>query len=143
MAAKLSSGNTNGFGPAPISEINVTPLVDVMLVLLIVFMVSAPMMTVAVKVDLPTNNAKPLAEKKPPVTVSMNGEGKVFIGEKEVSVDALIPALRSATQSDMESRISVRAEKTLSYGRVIETMGLISDAGFSKVALVSEPRQNR
>ncbi|MDP2024920.1 protein TolR [Sulfuriferula sp.] len=143
MAAKLSSGNTNGLGPAPISEINVTPLVDVMLVLLIVFMVSAPMMTVAVKVDLPTNNAKPLTEKKPPVTVSMNGEGKVFIGEKEVSVDALIPALRSATQGDMESRISVRADKTLSYGRVIETMGLISDAGFSKVALVSEQRQNR
>lgn len=143
MAAKLSSGNTNGLGPAPISEINVTPLVDVMLVLLIVFMVSAPMMTVAVKVDLPTNNAKPLVQKKPPVTVSMNGEGKVFIGEKEVGVDGLIPALRSATQGDMESRISVRAEKTLSYGRVIETMGLISDAGFSKVALVSEPRQNR
>lgn len=143
MATKLSSGNTNGLGPAPLSEINVTPLVDVMLVLLIVFMVSAPMMTVAVKVDLPTNNAKPLAQKKPPVTISMNEEGKIFIGEKEVGVDALIPALRSATQSDMESRISVRADKTLSYGRVIETMGLISDAGFSKVALVSEPRKNK
>jgi len=140
MAAKLPTGAVPGaFSAAPVSDINVTPLVDVMLVLLIVFMVSAPLMTAGMKVDLPTSSAKPLTEPKPPVTVSLDIDGNVFVDKTAVSREALVASVKAATDGDPERRIHVRGDRNLAYGKVIETMSLLADNGFGKVALVSEP----
>ncbi len=141
MGVKLSNGNNHQIGGGPVSDINVTPLVDVMLVLLIVFMVAAPLMAQGVKVDLPTSNAKPLKEEKPPIAVSLNGDGQLFVDKTAVSKDALIAALTKESAGDKERRINIRGDKGLAYGKVIETMGDINDAGFSKIALVSEPQK--
>ena len=142
MAVKLSNNRGVGGGVPPVSEINVTPLVDVMLVLLIVFMVAAPLMASGVKVDLPTSKAKPLTEEKPPIAVSLNAAGKLFVDKTEVTNATLVNALSTATEGDKARRINIRGDKGLAYGKVIETMGEINDAGFSKIALVSEPPQN-
>ena len=123
-----------------VSEINVTPLVDVMLVLLIVFMVAAPLMASGVKVDLPTSNARPLKEEKPPVAVSLDGEGKLFVDKTEVTTTTLIAAVTQAAAGDKQRRINIRGDKALAYGKVIEAMGELNEAGFSKIALVSEPK---
>ncbi|WP_028311457.1 ExbD/TolR family protein [Derxia gummosa] len=141
MGAKLpaAGGAPGAFSAAPVSDINVTPLVDVMLVLLIVFMVSAPLMTAGMKVDLPTSNAKPLTEPKPPVTVSLDAEGRVYVDKTEVTRDTLVPTVKAATEGDPERRIHVKGDRNLAYGKVIETMGWLADNGFGKVALVSEP----
>jgi TolR protein len=141
MGAKLSHGTGNQIGGGPVSDINVTPLVDVMLVLLIVFMVAAPLMAQGVKVDLPTSNAKPLKEEKPPIAVSLDAEGKLFVDKTPVSHETLVAALAKEAAGDKERRINIRGDKGLAYGKVIETMGEINDAGFSKIALVSEPVQ--
>jgi len=138
MAVRLSN-NVTGQLAGPVSDINVTPLVDVMLVLLIVFMVAAPLMASGVKVDLPTSSAQPLKEEKLPIAVSLDGEGKIYVDKNEVSKAALVAALKQATEGDLERRINIRGDKTLAYGKVIETMGQINDAGFAKIALVSEP----
>lgn len=139
MGAKLPGVRRAGAPMAPVAEINVTPLVDVMLVLLIVFMIAAPLMANGVKVDLPTSNAKPLTESKPPVAVSIDAQGKVFVDQAEVSGAALIAALRAATEGDLQRSVHVRGDRSVAYGQVIETMGLLAEAGFTKVALVSEP----
>lgn len=143
MGAKLSHGGNGGnrTGVAPLSDINVTPLVDVMLVLLIVFMVAAPLMAQGVKVDLPSSHAKPLKEEKPPIAVSLDSDGKLYVDKAAVTKDTLIAALAREAAGDKERRINIRGDKTLAYGKVIETMGEINDAGFSKIALVSEPIQ--
>ncbi len=139
MGAKISHGSTNQIGGGPVSEINVTPLVDVMLVLLIVFMVAAPLMAQGVKVDLPTSHAKPLIEEKPPIAVSLDSQGTLFVDKSEVSKETLITTLIKETDGDKERRINIRGDKTLAYGKVIEAMGEINDAGFSKIALISDP----
>ena len=138
MAVKLSNNVTGQLG-GPVSDINVTPLVDVMLVLLIVFMVAAPLMASGVKVDLPTSNAKPLKEEKLPIAVSLDGSGKIYVDKNEVSKESLVATLKQASEGDLERRINIRGDKALAYGNVIETMGEINDAGFAKIALVSEP----
>ncbi|AIO30214.1 biopolymer transporter ExbD [Burkholderia pseudomultivorans] len=144
MGAKLSGPRGPGasFG-APVSEINVTPLVDVMLVLLIVFMIAAPLMASGVKVDLPTSNARPLNEEKPPIAVSIDRRGQVFVDKSAVAAGQLRAALASATGGDRERRVFLRGDQALPYGTVIATMGEISDAGYAKVALVSEPPKQR
>ena len=134
----------SGHGPGaaygvPVSDINVTPLVDVMLVLLIVFMVAAPLMASGVKVDLPTSNAKPLNEEKPPIAVSLDAHGQVYVDKTAVNEKTLLPVLAQASNGDRERRIYLRGDQTLPYGKVIATMGEINDAGYAKVALVSEP----
>lgn len=139
MAVKLSNNRGAVGGVPPVSEINVTPLVDVMLVLLIVFMVAAPLMASGVKVDLPTSNANPLSEEKPPIAVSLNAEGKLYVDKTEVTNATLVSALTSATEGDKTRRINIRGDKGLAYGKVIQAMGEINEAGFSKIALVSEP----
>ncbi len=135
-----------------VAEINVTPFVDVMLVLLVIFMVTAPLMTSAVEVDLPKTQAAQATGQDEPLIVSLNAAGKVFLQETEMEVDALVPRLQAITQNKPEQRIFVRADKSLPYGRVMEVMGTLSAAGFAKVALVSEmpgatlparPRQQR
>lgn len=128
--------------PSLMTDINVTPLVDVMLVLLIVFMVTAPLLTVGIPIELPKTQGKPLSEKSDPLTVSINEAGKIFLQNTEVPQETLIEQLKGITQANTEARIFVRGDKKLNYGRIVEVMGLISAAGFSKVALVADlPKQ--
>jgi biopolymer transport protein TolR len=122
----------------PLSEINVTPLVDVMLVLLIIFMVTAPLMTSGVPVDLPKTNAQPLNTDSEPLTVSVNGEGKVFLQDAEVDLAELVAKLRAIAQDKTDRRIFVRGDKGIAYGRIMEVMGTITQGGFTKVALLAE-----
>jgi len=121
----------------PMSEINVTPFVDVMLVLLIVFMVSAPLLTSGVPVDLPQAQAKPLTVDKPPLTVTLKEDGKVFVGENEIAIDQLVPTLVKSATDGLEQRIYVRGDKAASYGEIMKVMGTISGAGFTHIGLVT------
>ena len=143
MAASFSGGRASGRSRyRPMAEINVTPLVDVMLVLLIIFMVAAPLMTVGVPVDLPKTTAQPLNQETEPLTITVNPEGKIFLQETEVPLDGLVPRLqaimREQPQGAPERRIFVRGDKAISYGRVMEVMGTIAGAGFTRVALLAE-----
>ena len=126
----------------PMSEINVTPFVDVMLVLLIIFMVTAPLLTVGVQVDLPESAADSLSEDQEPLTLSINSKGEVFIQEHQVAFDKIIPKILAIANNRTDPRIYVRGDKTINYGRVLEVMGMLSGGGFSKVALISEPYKN-
>ena len=125
-------------GFRPMSEINVTPFVDVMLVLLIVFMVTAPLLTVGVPVDLPETKADAISDPVEPLVVSVDREGRIFLQDTEVEPAALVPRLRAITENKPDTRIYVRGDKAIDYGRVMEVMGLINAAGFTKVALVAE-----
>ena len=127
----------------PMSEINVTPMVDVMLVLLIIFMVAAPLLTVGVPLDLPQTQAKSLEQDKEPLTVSVNTKGEVFLQNSEIKIDDLVPKLQAVTQArgGNEERIYVRGDKKVDYGAVMRVMGRLSAAGFRRVALVTEVEQ--
>ena len=126
----------------PISEINVTPFVDVMLVLLIIFMVTAPLLTVGVQVDLPETSADTLPEETEPLTLTINAKGEIFIQETKVEYEKIIAKIMAVSNNRTDTRIYVRGDKTINYGRVLEVMGRLSGAGFSKVALISEPYKN-
>ena len=150
MAASLNAGRGKGRGRyRPMAEINVTPLVDVMLVLLIIFMVAAPLMTVGVPVDLPKTQASALNQDNEPITISVNPEGKIFLQETEVPLENLVAQLQAIAGENaqgpnaQERRIFVRGDKAISYGRVMEVMGVISAGGFSKVALLAEQPAGR
>jgi biopolymer transport protein TolR len=125
------------------AEINVTPMVDVMLVLLIIFMVSAPLLTVGVPIDLPQTQAKSLDQDKEPLTISVNEQGKVYLQNSETDVDALIAKLQAIAQTrgGTEARIYVRGDKSVNYGTMMKVMGQLSSAGFHRVALVTEFEQ--
>ena len=125
------------------AEINVTPMVDVMLVLLIIFMVSAPLLTVGVPLDLPQTQAKSLDQDKEPLTVSVNTKGEVFLQNAEIKIDDLIAKLQAVTQArgGNDERIYVRGDKKVDYGTVMRVMGRLSAAGFRRVALVTEVEQ--
>ena len=125
------------------SEINVTPFVDVMLVLLIVFMVTAPLLTVGVSVDLPRATSSPLPGQDEPLTVSVTAAGDVFLQETELEVDQLGPRLQAITENNPQARIFVRGDQGIAYGRVMEVMGAIHGAGFTRVALITEFDQRR
>ena len=120
------------------SEINVTPFVDVMLVLLIVFMVTAPLLTVGIKVDLPKVEATALTDIKDPIEITINLEGDIYIGESKVEVENLIPRLNAITEQNTEARIYVRGDRVVAYGRIMEIMALINSAGYVKVALITQ-----
>ncbi|WP_316977756.1 protein TolR [Shumkonia mesophila] len=122
----------------PMSDINVTPMVDVMLVLLVIFMVTAPLLTVGVQVDLPKTQASTLPGKDEPLAVSIDSQGRIFLQETEIEIDNLAPRLVAITHNNSEARIFVRGDRAISYGRVMEVMGTINAAGFSKVALITE-----
>jgi biopolymer transport protein TolR len=122
----------------PMSEINVTPFVDVMLVLLVVFMVAAPLLTVGVPVDLPQTQAPPITEPKEPLVITINSEGRIFIQETDIPVESLVPRLEAITGSNPEALLYVRGDKAINYGRVLEVMSLVSTAGFRKVSLIAE-----
>src|SRR5208283_4626405 len=125
------------------SEINVTPMVDVMLVLLIIFMVSAPLLTVGVPIDLPTSQAKSLEQDSKPLTISVTGADKIFLQDTEISVDDLLPKLQAIAQArgGTDARIYVRGDKKVDYGTMMKVMGRLSSAGFHRVALVTEFEQ--
>mgnify|MGYP001213652982 FL=1 len=127
----------------PMSEINVTPFVDVMLVLLIIFMVTAPLLTVGVQVDLPETSADTLPEESEPLTLTINSKGEVFIQEAKIEFDNLIKKILAVSNNRTDTRIYVRGDKTINYGRVLEVMGKLSGSGFTKVALISEPYKER
>jgi len=123
----------------PMAEINVTPFVDVMLVLLIIFMVAAPLLTAGVPIDLPDSNAKAISdEDNKPLEVTITKEGDVFVGETKVEPGRLITILSSMTESNPDRRIYIRADKGIDYGRVMLVLGEINSGGFNKVALISE-----
>ena len=122
----------------PMSEINVTPFVDVMLVLLIVFMVTAPLLTVGVPVDLPQTRAKSLGEDREPLAVSIDKGGTVFLQNTPVGIDDLVPKLMAISNNGYNQRIFVRGDKTVDYGKVMEVMGLLNAAGFTRIGLVTD-----
>ena len=124
-----------------INEINMTPFIDVVLVLLIVFMVAAPMMTVGVPLDLPQSKASPLNSDTKPVTLSIRQSGQVFLGEDELTDDTIVPRLTDTAKSGFEERVFVRGDKRVDYGRVAQVMAIVTGGGFKKVALVTEPDQ--
>ena len=125
------------------AEINVTPMVDVMLVLLIIFMVSAPLLTVGVPIDLPQSQAKSLDQDKEPLAVSVNEKGQVFLQNSEVKLDELVVKLKAIAdaRSGLDERVYVRGDRKVDYGTVMRVMGRLSSAGFRRVALVTEVEQ--
>ena len=122
----------------PMAEINVTPFVDVMLVLLVVFMVTAPLLTVGVKVDLPSAEANVIQGDDEPLTVSINSSGEIFLQESPILLEELVPKLRAITGENPDTRIFVRGDKEISYGLVMGIMSSINSAGFNKVALITQ-----
>ena len=140
MAISMGGGRGRGGRGRyrPLAEINVTPMVDVMLVLLIIFMVTAPLMTSGVSVDLPKTNAQPLNSDSEPLTVSIKADGAIFLQEQAVDVAELVAKLQAIAKNNAERRIFVRGDKDLAYGRIMEVMGTITRGGFTKVALLAE-----
>tara|TARA_B100001750_G_scaffold245329_1_gene264712 strand:+ start:1367 stop:1789 length:423 start_codon:yes stop_codon:yes gene_type:complete len=137
MGAKINTAGKGKRKHSAFAEINVTPFVDVMLILLIVFMVTAPLMTAGIPVDLPQSKAQSLNEDdNAPIEVSLTPEG-LFIGESEVSEDRLLPLLGAMTDGKEDRRIYLRADKGLNYGDVMRVLGAINAGGFNKVALIS------
>ena len=125
------------------SEINVTPFVDVMLVLLIIFMVTAPLLTVGIPVDLPKVKASALTDQKDPLEITVKIGGEVYLGESKVEVENLIARLNAITELNKEARIYVRGDRVVAYGRIMEIMSLVNSAGYIKVALVTQnPNEN-
>jgi biopolymer transport protein TolR len=143
-AATPTLGRHRGRGRRKVmSEINVTPMVDVMLVLLIIFMVSAPLLTVGVPIDLPQSQATSLDQDKEPLTVSVNDKGQVFLQNSEIKVEELVAKLQAVAQArgGTEARVFVRGDKRVDYGTMMRVMGRLSGAGFHRVALVTEYEQ--
>ena len=142
MAVVLEQGRRSGRGRRerhqPMSEINVTPMVDVMLVLLVIFMITAPLLTVGVQVDLPKTQASLLKDPIEPLSVSVDASGRIFLQEREIELAALAPRLIAVTGANPDIRIFVRGDKAIDYGRVMQVMGTINAAGFTKVALIAE-----
>lgn len=128
-------------GHAVMSEINVTPFVDVMLVLLIIFMVSAPLLTVGVPIDLPETAAKPMEGQTDPINISVDAEGKVFIQDAEIPFDEVVPKLQAIAKNGVEDRIYVRGDRNADYGTVMRVMARISAAGFKKIGLITVEEQ--
>ena len=124
------------------SEINVTPFVDVMLVLLIVFMVTAPLLTVGIPVDLTKVKADALTDQKEPIEITVKLDGLIYLGESEVEIENLIPRLNAITELNKEARIYVRGDRVVSYGRIMEIMSLVNSAGYVKVALLTQNPNN-
>ena len=137
MAFALRNQDSGSDVP-PMADMNVTPLVDVMLVFLIVFMVAAPLMAVGVPVDLPKVQAKQINDQKPPIVVSIDSTGSFFIDQTAIESDKLLPTLTSNSENDKERRIHVRGDRNINYGKVMEVMGLLAASGFTHIGLVTD-----
>jgi biopolymer transport protein TolR len=148
MGMSVASGNggngrrRRGRKHALMSEINVTPFVDVMLVLLIIFMVAAPLLTVGVPIDLPETQARALNSETQPITVSVNSEGQIYLQETEIPIDEVVPKLQAIAQAGYEERIYVRGDRAADYGTVMRVMARISAAGFRNLGLVTLQEQD-
>tara|TARA_B100000953_G_C17993754_1_gene412880 strand:+ start:262 stop:708 length:447 start_codon:yes stop_codon:yes gene_type:complete len=127
----------------PMSDINVTPMVDVMLVLLVIFMVTAPLLTVGVPVELPKTEAREITQQTEPLVISIDALGKVFIQDTEVGMGQLVPRLKAISKAKQNNKIFIRGDTSISYGQVLELMALITSSGFDQVALVSDKRISR
>jgi biopolymer transport protein TolR len=143
MAVSFGNGGNGGSryrrrAYRPMSEINVTPMVDVMLVLLIIFMVAAPLLTVGVPVDLPKTAAATINDQDEPLVISIDKEGKLFLQDTEIPLESLVPRLNAITNNKPDTRVYVRGDRAIDYGRIMEVMGTVSSAGFTKVALIAE-----
>lgn len=145
--AKGGGGGRRGRGRrgrgGAISEINVTPLVDVMLVLLIIFMVAAPMMTVGVPIDLPETQAKAMNSDTQPITVSVNSQGEIYLQETPIAIDEVVPKLEAIATTGYNERIYVRGDTAAAYGVVMKVMARISAAGFKNIGLVTLQEQEK
>ena len=140
MAFSMGNGGRHQPGRSrPMSEINVTPLVDVMLVLLIVFMVAAPLLTVGVAVDLPETAAQPIPDQGEPLTVTVAGDGSIYVEDTLVDIDTLVPRLEAIAKAGYDQRIYIRGDQNRSYGDVVRVMGKINAAGFRQIGLVTDP----
>ncbi|MEL6503525.1 MAG: protein TolR [Pseudomonadota bacterium] len=126
---------------APMSEINVTPFVDVMLVLLIIFMVAAPLLTVGVPIDLPETRANQLNSETQPITISVRAGGQIFLQETEITAEELIPKLQAVAKNGYEERLYVRGDRATDYGTVMKLMGALNQAGYKKIGLVTLQEQ--
>lgn len=122
----------------PIADINMTPFIDVVLVLLIIFMVSAPMMTSGIPIELPKSAAKPMQDETKPINISVSVKGEYFVNDKKVSLEELPARLRDVAKKGEEERIYIRADKTVDYGQIMKVMGTVSAAGYKRIGLVSE-----
>ncbi len=139
MAVSLPpSGDVGEDRYQPLAEINVTPMVDVMLVLLVIFMVTAPLLTVGVPLDLPKTRAAALTEPKPPVILSLNRRGEVYIGDEQVEPDDLERRLTGLAAEDPSRIVYVRGDQTISYAQLMDALGVVNRAGFAKVSLIAE-----
>lgn len=148
MGASLAGSNGSGGRRRrrrlrPMSEINVTPFVDVMLVLLIVFMVAAPLLTVGVPIDLPETRAQPLEGQDEPLAVTVDTEGRVFLQETEIALEDLVQQLTAMAEAGVDERIFVRADAGVGYGTVMRVMGQLNAAGFRRIALVTDIEQTQ
>jgi biopolymer transport protein TolR len=140
MAAVINPGPVRARrrGYRVMSEINVTPMVDVMLVLLVIFMITAPLLTVGVPVDLPKAESSPLNEPDEPLVVTVDAEGKIYLQDTETSLESLVPKLVAITEAKPDTRIFLRGDKTIAYGKIMEVMGTVNAAGLRRVALITE-----
>ena len=139
MAFSLpASGEVGEDRYQPLAEINVTPMVDVMLVLLVIFMVTAPLLTVGVPLDLPKTQAAPVSDPKPPVILSLNRVGEVFIGDERIDPSDLAERLSGLAAEDPTRIVYVRGDQTISYAQLMEALGMVNRAGFAKVSLIAE-----
>ena len=136
---RFSRPSESKYGRKLMSEINVTPFVDVMLVLLVVFMITAPLLSVGVPVDLPRTQAGALPGDDEPLSVTIDGDGVLWLQESQVEFEQLVPLLIAISERNPDVRIFVRGDQTINYGRILEIIGAINGAGFSRVALVSNP----
>ncbi len=147
MAVHLSRNNgrtrRSSVSTAPMSEINVTPLVDVMLVLLIIFMVTAPLLTVGVQVDLPRTKASTIRGEDEPLVITVTANGNIYLQETGIDLNGLMPRLTAITNNNPDVRIFVRGDSSVNYGRVMEVMGTINAAGYRKVALVTKRKKEK
>ena len=141
MAGMLQGPTRRTFGYAkrrpPMADINVTPFVDVMLVLLVIFMVTAPLLTVGVQVDLPKTKAKAIAGSDEPLAVSIDREGAIYVQDTQMDLEAVVPRLQAISDNNPDVRIFVRGDASVGYGRVMEVMGVLNAAGFARVALIT------
>ena len=143
VASSSGGGGRRGRRKPVVAEINVTPMVDVMLVLLIIFMVAAPLLTVGVPIDLPDTQAKAMNTDTQPITVSVNQDGKIYLQETEIPIEEVVPKLQNIAKTGYEERIFVRGDKTADYGTVMKVMARISAAGFKNIGLVTLQEQDQ
>jgi biopolymer transport protein TolR len=141
--APRPSGDEDTDGLAPLSEINVTPFVDVMLVLLVIFMVTAPLMMAGVPLRLPKTAAARVAEPRQPIVLSIDRDGRVFIADKPVAEGALSARLRDMAEKAPDQTVYIRADRALPYGQVMQTMGAVAASGFSRISLLAEQAPSR